>query len=103
MVIKMEYDANFELNRNTIQFDGDVCKNHLQADLIITTNDKYFTFEQAIASNPWYIVHNLNKFPSVFAVDTAGKVQIPDEITYINKNEIEIKFLAEFAGKAYLN
>lgn len=99
----MEYEANFELKKNSLEFEGEVCKNQLQADLIINTNDKHFTYEQAIAANPWYIVHNLNKCPSVFAVDTSGKVQIPDEIVYVNKNIVTVWFISAFAGKAYLN
>lgn len=62
-----------------------------------------FTFMQGIASNTWVIKHDLNIEPSVTVVDTAGKVQIPDEIIYDSKNQITVQFLSEFAGKAYLN
>ena len=99
-----DYIAEFELKKNTLEFQGELCKNNpLQANLVINTSDKHFTFEQERAAAVWHIIHNLNKYPSVFAVDTAGQVQIPDDIQYINKNEVEVKFISAFAGKAYLN
>ena len=70
---------------------------------VITITSKTFVYEQAIASDVWIVQHNLHKQPSVFAVDTAGKVQLPDDIIYDNENQITIVFLAAFAGKAYLN
>lgn len=65
-------------------------------------NDTY-TFEQGIASDVWEIEHNLNKFPSAFAVDSAGFMQMPNEIEYNNENKITLYFLSPFSGKAYLN
>lgn len=62
-----------------------------------------FTFTQGVSDSTWVIKHNLNAEPSVTVVDTAGKVQIPDEIIYDSKNQITVQFLSEFAGKAYLN
>lgn len=62
-----------------------------------------FTFVQHIPSRIWNIVHNLNKRASVTVVDTSDKVQVPDEIVYIDNNEIELQFISEFSGKAYLN
>lgn len=61
------------------------------------------TFTQGMASDTWVIIHNLNTEPSVTVVDTAGKVQIPNEIIYDSKNQVTVQFLSEFAGKAYLN
>lgn len=62
-----------------------------------------FVFEQGIASDVWEIQHNLNKYPSVFVVDSSGSAQIPDEIVYNSENKITITFIAAFAGKAFLN
>lgn len=62
-----------------------------------------YEFVQAVASSTWVITHNLDKYPSVFAVDSSGSVQIPNEITYDSKNQITVEFLSEFSGKAYLN
>lgn len=62
-----------------------------------------FTFEQELASDTWVINHNLGRSPSVDIVDSAGNIQIPDEVVYNSENQITIKFVYAFAGKAYLN
>lgn len=72
-------------------------------EILDTISDKNFVFEQGIASTTWIVEHNLNKYPSVSIVDSAGSVQIPDEIKYDSQNQITITFIAAFAGKAYLN
>ena len=64
--------------------------------------DKTFSYEQALASSVWNIQHNLNKYPSVTIVDSAGSV-IEGKVNYININNIEIEFNSPFKGKAYLN
>ena len=63
----------------------------------------HFTYTQAIPSDTWTINHNLNKKPSVIVVDSAGNVQIPDDIQITSDNSITIKFIAAFSGEAYLN
>lgn len=62
-----------------------------------------FVFEQAIASDVWVVEHNLNKCPSIYVVDTAGHMQIPDDIEVNDQNTITVTFLSAFAGLAYLN
>ena len=100
------YEANFEFPyREPLECDFEICQPHLQADLIVNAviGDKHFTFEQGIASDTWIIQHNLNKRPSVFVVDSANCVQIPDEIVYDSDNQVTVQFISAFAGKAYLN
>lgn len=74
-----------------------------ELDNIITGADKHFVFEQEIPSDTWHITHNLEKRPSVTVVDSAGNMQMPDEVTYNDDNTITIKFVGSFAGKAFLN
>lgn len=62
-----------------------------------------YTHEQAVASDIWVIKHNLNKYPSIYVVDSAGAVQIPNNIIIDNENQITVQFISAFAGKAYLN
>lgn len=62
-----------------------------------------FTFEQGIPSDTWVIQHNLGRHPGVTVVDSAGAVQVPDEINYDTDNQITVKFLGSFAGRAFLN
>lgn len=68
----------------------------------IRVNSNTYVYEQGIASDNWTITHNLDKYPSVTVVDTAGSVVI-GEIQYTNRNLLIIKFAAPFKGSAYLN
>jgi len=61
-----------------------------------------FIFEQAIASDTWVITHNLNKYPSVTIVDSAGNVFTP-AIQYDSKNQVTVTMNGATTGKAYLN
>lgn len=61
-----------------------------------------YVFEQDIPIYTWEIEHNLQKFPSVVVVDSAGSVVIGD-IVYIDENNLQVLFSSKFAGKAYLN
>lgn len=65
-------------------------------------SDKHFTHLQKSASRTWVIQHNLNTFPSVTVVDSAGNV-VCGEVHYNNANQVTIEFTAAFSGKAYLN
>lgn len=69
----------------------------------LQNTDKTFVFEQGIATDTWTINHDLEKYPSVMVVDSAGNAQIPDEIEYISQTQIIVKFVSAFAGTAYLN
>lgn len=64
--------------------------------------DKFFAFTQSVASDRWYILHKLKKYPAVMVVDSANTVVI-GEITYLSENDLIIQFNGAFAGKAYLN
>lgn len=67
------------------------------------TEDKSYVYEQEVPSDTWVITHNLDKNPSFVVVDSSGNVQMPDEVTYNSENQITIKFIGAFAGKAFLN
>lgn len=68
----------------------------------ISTVVKGFVFEQAVVSDTWDIVHNLNKRPSVTVVDSAGTVFYP-KVEYIDDNECIISMNYPMLGFAYLN
>ena len=57
---------------------------------------------QNISNEVWYVQHNLNKYPSVVITNINGNV-VEGEITYTNKNNLEINFSAPFRGYADLN
>ena len=64
--------------------------------------DKTFVYEQSSASTTWNIQHNLNKFPSVSIIDSAGSSVI-GEINYESIDSLVLSFTAPFSGYAYLN
>lgn len=66
------------------------------------TGDKDFVFIKSTPDSVWEITHNLDKYPSVTVVDSAGSVVIGD-ITYTSKSALTVTFSAAFSGKAYLN
>lgn len=76
--------------------------NKTSSDLGITGSDKSYTYKQNIPSSVWTIIHNLDKYPSVTIVDSAGSV-VMGEVTYESKNKLKVTFTAEFGGSAYLN
>ena len=61
-----------------------------------------YEHDQGLPSAIWTITHNLEKFPSVSVVDTAG-THIMGEVTYISFNQLTINFTSAVSGKAYLN
>lgn len=64
--------------------------------------DKNYVFEQTVASDEWIIIHNLNKYPSVSIINSAGDEVIGD-IHYDSFNQVTITFEGSFKGKATLN
>jgi hypothetical protein len=64
--------------------------------------DKHYTHTQIQALDTWSITHNLQKFPSVTVVDSAGS-KVTGEVDYTDINNLTVSFTAEFGGIAYLN
>ena len=64
--------------------------------------DKTYVHVQSSAASVWVVTHNLNKYPSVTVVDSAGSVVV-GEVVYNNTNKVTITFIGSFSGKAYLN
>lgn len=99
---QQNFDALFEINGNTqIRGEGTIDVNYINGVAVITS--KTYIYEQAIASDTWVINHNLHKQPSIHVVDSANNMQIPDEVIVNDEDTITVKFIAAFAGKAYLN
>jgi hypothetical protein len=61
-----------------------------------------YVHTQGVASSTWTINHNLEYYPSIEVVDSAGTVVIGN-YTYANVNTIIATFASPFAGKAYLS
>lgn len=95
MQVGRNYQADFKLNQNDLDFNGEVTT-------LKFTSDKTFVFEQGEASDTWNISHNLDKYPSVTVVDTAG-TQFYVEVNYIDKNNITLHMNGATKGIVYLN
>lgn len=96
--------------------------NNLKSDLVRTsvrdidtaTNEKLVTeravalavntyvHDQALSSDTWIVNHNLNRYPSVVVVDSAG-TQFIVQIEYNSRNQLTIYINGATTGKAYLN
>ena len=74
----------------------------LAEKLFSEIKDKYYEHHQNAVSKIWKINHNLNKKPSVTVVDSAGS-EVIGEVIYIDDNNLELHFSAQFSGIAYLN
>lgn len=68
---------------------------------VISVKSRYI-FEMGIASTTWEIEHNLDDFPSVTVVDSAGTI-FDCKVTYINSNKCVVEMNVPITGKAYLN
>ena len=62
----------------------------------------WYVHEQGEANEVWTITHNLDRHPSVTVVDSGDNVVI-GYVTYLDNNNLEVKFNGAFKGKAYLN
>ena len=58
--------------------------------------------DQATPTAMWTITHNLNGFPNVTAVDSAGTV-VEGDVTWTSPNQLTVAFSSAFSGKAYLS
>lgn len=66
------------------------------------SGDKTYVHPQSIAAAQWVVPHNLDKFPSVTVIDSAGD-ECDGNIVYNDSNSLTLVFSAAFAGVAYLN
>lgn len=64
--------------------------------------DKTYTHTQSVAASTWTIQHNLNKYPAVTVIDSAGSCVV-GEVKYIDANALTVIFSGAFSGKAFLN
>jgi len=57
---------------------------------------------QGSASSVWTITHNLDFFPNITTMDSAGAV-CEGEIQHVNRNTARVTFSSPFSGDAYLS
>lgn len=61
-----------------------------------------YSHTQGTASATWTITHNLDFYPNVTVLDSAGTI-VEGEIAYTSRNQVVLTFSAAFSGKAYLS
>ena len=72
---------------------------YLGADM---SANKNFVFTQNVAAARWEVQHDLDGWPAVTVVDSAG-TEVVGDVQYIDKNNVVISFTAPFSGKAFFN
>lgn len=100
MVIYVEEDNNFyKLTGGILNENWAILVTN---PIEVIVQDKYYKHDQAIPSAVWTIEHNLNKYPSVTVIDTAGS-EVVGDTSFIDNNNIRITFSAAFSGYALMN
>ena len=92
-VVSMSITGAETKSLNLHQADGDT--------ISVSYTDTY-TFTQPTPSATWVVTHNMNKFPSVTIVDSAGNI-VEGETVYNSLNTCTLHFQGSFSGKAYFN
>lgn len=64
--------------------------------------DLHYVYTQTTSASVWNIAHNLNKYPSITIIDSAGDY-VDGLIAYVDANNVRLTFSAAFTGTAYLN
>lgn len=70
--------------------------------LPLNAGDKNYLHTQTLPSTQWNVAHNLNKYPSVTIVNSAGD-EVIGGVKFIDLNNVQLKFSAAFSGEAYFN
>lgn len=70
--------------------------------VLVESGDKHYQHIQAVASDEWLVVHNLEKQPAVSVIDSSG-AEVEGCVEHVDSNTIRIRFSANFAGTATLN
>ena len=84
------------------RYNGKVLLGDMDAEYLGIVEDKNYVHNQTVASDEWIVVHNLNKYPAVSIIDSANN-EVVGEVIYDNVNQVTIKFVSAFKGKATLN
>ena len=72
------------------------------ANPVEPTDDRQFTFRQDDAQAVWAIPHDLDRYPTVRVVDSAGSI-IPGNVAYDSAHHLTVTFPSAFCGRAFLS
>ena len=104
-ITNWNYAYDKTVNSISITGPGDVKTITLTRQDTTTISDTVtlsYVHDQQVASATWTVVHNLDKFPSVSIVDTAGD-EVIGQVHFNNSNTVTITFTSAFSGKAFIN
>lgn len=94
---------DYNVLKNKPSINGVVLKGDKTArELGIEAGDANYVHKQTESSDEWIIVHQLNKYPSVSVMDSAGD-EVEGNVHYDTLNRITITFKGAFKGTATLN
>lgn len=94
-------DTEFQIKAG-LRVEGEGVIEAVTTGNLVTITSKTYIHEQGIASDTWLIEHNLDKYPSVTVVDTAGTV-FSAQVEYNDENNCTVYINGATKGKAYLN
>ena len=60
------------------------------------------TYNQTTPASVWNVTHNLNRYPAVSVVDSAGSV-VTGDVEHLSANALQVSFASAFSGTAYLS
>ena len=94
--------SNYNDLENKPKINGVILEGNKTSSELGLTGDKHFTYIKSTPDKVWEITHDLDKYPSVTIVDSAGSV-LRGVIPYTSKSAVRVTVSAAFSGKAYLN
>ena len=96
-------EANFEyIQQEPFDLEAELVPETHTFEVELITGDLHYTHYQDIPADTWYIVHNLNKEPSIQVLNSAGTVIYPD-IKHTSTNTAELYFKSAMSGRAICN
>lgn len=96
------WSNSYEALKKKPQINGHVLVGDQTSEELGIVEDKTYLHTQTIASDTWVIVHNLNKYPAVSVIDSAGN-EVTGEVYYNDTNTVTLRFKGGFKGSATLN
>jgi len=105
-VLSQKGDQAYDETITSISLVGDLIKTIVfnrrnAAALTVSYVDTYVHYENT-PNIEWIAIHNMNKYPSVTVVDSAGSI-VEGAVDYLSLNSCKITFCGAFSGKAYFN
>ena len=105
-VLSQKGDQAYDETITSISLVGDLIKTIVfnrsnAAALTVSYVDTYVHYENT-PNIEWTAIHNMNKYPSVTVVDSAGSI-VEGAVDYLSLNSCKITFCGAFSGKAYFN